>query len=420
MFGLVGIVLYQVLNKKAARLGLRQAEVSIKSQELITQVLTSYREIFVKSRRAYFGEKISKTRFELAESTAEMAFLQNVSKYVLEITIVVGTMVVAGIQFSLQSGAHAVTVLSIFLAASTRIAPAVMRIQQGLVQIKGNIGSGSPTLKLIQDLELQAVVNDQKPGKEKELRDFIHQGFIPEICLENLSFNYAQANEEMFENASLKIIPGTLTAIVGESGSGKTTLADLMLGLLEPSSGSVSISGLKPSDSLRKWPGAIAYVPQEVTIFNGTIQENITLGFDNFDESSARIEKAIELASLSELISQLPDGLDSQVGDRGTSLSGGQRQRIGIARALFTNPMLLIMDEATSSLDGITESIISNNISMLHGKVTVVLIAHRLSTVKNADHVVYLKNCKIVATGSFNEIRIKVPDFDKQAKLMGL
>jgi len=208
--------------------------------------------------------------------------------------------------------------------------------------------------------------------------------------------------------------------ITGASGSGKTTLADLMLGLLEPSTGKVLISGLKPSEAIRKWPGAIAYVPQEVTIFNGTIRENITLGFDEWNESDVKIARAIELASLGDVVSELPDGLESQVGDRGTSLSGGQRQRIGIARALFTNPRLLVMDEATSSLDGLTESVISNNISRLHGKVTVVLIAHRLSTVRNADNVVYLRNGKIVATGNFDAVRKAVPDFDKQAKLMGL
>jgi len=420
MFGLVGIVLYQILNKRAARLGLRQAEVSIESQELITQVLTSYREIFVKSRRSYFGDKISTTRFELADSTAEMAFLQNVSKYVLEITVVVGTMVIAGIQFALQSGAHAVTVLSLFLAASTRIAPAVMRIQQGLVQIKGNIGSGAPTLELMRELEKQAAVNDLEKGMGAHDTEFTHQDFVPEVSLETISFSYSDASENMFAGESIKVFPGTSTAIVGESGSGKTTLADLMLGLLEPSTGKVLISGLKPSEAIRKWPGAIAYVPQEVTIFNGTIRENITLGFDEWNESDVKIARAIELASLGDVVSELPDGLESQVGDRGTSLSGGQRQRIGIARALFTNPRLLVMDEATSSLDGLTESVISNNISRLHGKVTVVLIAHRLSTVRNADNVVYLRNGKIVATGNFDAVRKAVPDFDKQAKLMGL
>ena len=420
MFGFVGLVLYLVLNKRAARLGRTQAKVSIKSQELIMQVLTSYREIFVKGRRRYFGEKIAETRFELADSTAETAFLQNISKFALEITVVLGTITVAGIQFAIHTGAHAIAVLSIFLAATTRIAPAVMRIQQGLIQIRGNVGSAAPTLELIRELRNEKAVEDSISTNRAGINFFDNTGFIPEIELSEVSFRYPDSDTEMLSGATLNIKAGTLIAFVGESGAGKTTLADLILGLLEPESGKVSLSGLKPIEAIQKWPGAVAYVPQDAVIFNGSIRENITLGFDNLDESQSQVSKAVDLASLNDFISELPRGLDSQVGDRGTSLSGGQRQRIGIARALYTNPKLLVMDEATSSLDGVTESVISENISKLHGKVTVILIAHRLSTIRNANSVIFLQKGQIRATGSFEEVRKQIPDFDIQAKLMGL
>ncbi len=420
MFGIVGLVLYLVLSKRAIRLGRTQAKVSIKSQELIIQVLTSYREIFVKGRRKYFGEKISETRFQLADSTAETAFLQNISKFALEITVVLGTVSIAGIQFAIHTGAHAISVLSIFLAATTRIAPAVMRIQQGLIQIRGNVGSAAPTLELIRELKNEDKVDDSIFTDSASINFFDNKGFNPEVELTNVSFRYPNSDTEMLSGATFKIEAGSLNAFVGESGAGKTTLADLILGLLEPQSGKVSLAGLRPIEAIHKWPGAVAYVPQDVVIFNGSIRENITLGFENLVESEAQLNKVVNLASLRDFVGGLPEGLNSQVGDRGTSLSGGQRQRIGIARALYTNPRLLVMDEATSSLDGVTESIVSGNISNLHGEVTVILIAHRLSTVRKANSVIYLQKGQILAIGDFEEVRSQIPDFDAQAKLMGL
>jgi ABC-type bacteriocin/lantibiotic exporter with double-glycine peptidase domain len=282
------------------------------------------------------------------------------------------------------------------------------------------VGSAAPTLELIRELRNEKAVEDSISTNRAGINFFDNTGFIPEIELSEVSFRYPDSDTEMLSGATLNIKAGSLIAFVGESGAGKTTLADLILGLLEPESGKVSLSGLKPIEAIQKWPGAVAYVPQDAVIFNGSIRENITLGFDNLDESQSQVSKAVDLASLNDFISELPRGLDSQVGDRGTSLSGGQRQRIGIARALYTNPKLLVMDEATSSLDGVTESIISENISKLHGKVTVILIAHRLSTIRNANSVIFLQKGQIRATGSFEEVRKQIPDFDIQAKLMGL
>lgn len=170
----------------------------------------------------------------------------------------------------------------------------------------------------------------------------------------------------------------------------------------------------------KKWPGALSYVPQDVMISNGTFSSNIKLGFPADSGTDQLVEDAIEIAQLKEFVSGLPEGLESKVGDRGTALSGGQRQRLGIARALFTKPKLLVLDEATSALDGETEANISAAISALKGDVTVILIAHRLSTVRDADKVVYLEGGRIVAEGTFDEVRNSVPNFDRQASLMGL
>jgi ABC-type multidrug transport system fused ATPase/permease subunit len=161
-------------------------------------------------------------------------------------------------------------------------------------------------------------------------------------------------------------------------------------------------------------------VPQDVTIINGTVAENVAMGYKKIDTLKEKILESLEVAQLDNFIKDLPLGIDSEVGDRGTKFSGGQRQRLGIARAMFTKPLLIVLDEATSSLDGETEAIVSESIQALKGKTTVLMIAHRLSTVRQADTVIYLQDGKILAQGNFEEVRKAVPDFDKQARLMGL
>jgi ABC-type multidrug transport system fused ATPase/permease subunit len=207
---------------------------------------------------------------------------------------------------------------------------------------------------------------------------------------------------------------------VGSSGAGKTTLVDLLLGVLQPRSGEVLISGHPPLEAISRWPGAISYVPQNVAVVEGTLRENICLGFPIESLDNELLLNSIERASLSSFVSQSPLGLEAQVGEVGSKISGGERQRIGIARALLTNPKLLILDEATSSLDGETEAKVNESIQSMKGHVSVVIIAHRLSTVRNADLVMYLEKGRVLSLGSFEHVRRAIPNFDIQAKLMGV
>jgi ABC-type multidrug transport system fused ATPase/permease subunit len=197
-------------------------------------------------------------------------------------------------------------------------------------------------------------------------------------------------------------------------------MIDVLLGVLNPDEGSVLISGLPPLLAVAKWPGAVSYVPQDVVIATGTIRENVALGYPSEVATDELVNSALRVAHLDKFVSELPNGIDTHVGERGAKISGGQRQRLGIARALFTRPHLLVLDEATSSLDGETEVSITDAIHELRGSTTVVVIAHRLSTVRDADIVIYLSNGSIKAIGTFDEVRKNVPDFDRQAKLMGL
>jgi ABC-type multidrug transport system fused ATPase/permease subunit len=339
--------------------------------------------------------------------------MPNLSKYIFETSLIVGSFLISGIQFALYNSSQAIASLAVFLAASTRVAPAVLRIQQGMIALRLGLGTVEKTMGIIQDA---------KKGTHQELsiskKLFEYSDFQPNIQISSLNYEYNNNRGFKINNLSLRIDSGSQVAITGSSGAGKTTLIDLILGVHPNNSDAIKISGLTPLSAFAKWPGAVAYVPQNITIMNTSVRENISQGyeFDLMDEK--RIWSALKIAHLDEFVKALPNGLETQVGEYGNQISGGQRQRLGIARALFTSPKLLIFDEATSALDGETEALISQTIRELKGKCTVVLIAHRISSVINADKVIFMENGRITAEGSFEEVRRISPTFENQVNLM--
>ncbi len=415
VFVVIGFLLYRLMHIRVGQLGKVSSHLNVKSNEKIVEVFSSYRESVVRNRREYYSREIGKLRFDLADTLAEINFMPYISKYVIETSVVLGALLIGSVQFVLQDSTQAVATLAIFLAAGTRIAPAVLRLQQGSIQIRGCLGMASPTLDLI-----DALGNSPFVENVTDSVDVTHEGFNAGIQINSASFRYPEKNVPALSEVTLCIPAGSSVAIVGPSGAGKTTLIDILLGVLSPDEGSVLISGLPPQVAVIKWPGAVSYVPQDVLIAAGSIRENVALGFPKESAPDELIMNALRVANLDQFVGELPQGIDTQVGERGAKVSGGQRQRLGIARAMFTRPHLLVLDEATSSLDGETEANISGAIHALRGSTTVVMIAHRLSTVRNADLVVYLSKGKIIAKGTFNEVRDAVPDFDRQAKLMGL
>lgn len=415
LFGGLGLTLYLNTNKKAEKMGENYTKLTILSNQEILEVLSTYREILVRNRRYYYGRRISEVRGKLSSTTGELQFMPHVGKYIIESGIVLGAIFVSGIQFLMQDAAHAVATLSVFLAAGTRIAPAIMRIQNGAISFRSHMSGAEATLALIESLATAKPISFASDCLQTE-----HVGFEASIKIEGATLVYPNSQNKALNQLNFEVKEGEFVAIVGSSGAGKTSLVDVLLGVLELNAGTVLISDLPPLQAISKWPGAISYVPQDVAITNTSVRENVALGFPMNQIDDAEIWRALSVAQISEFIEALPEKLETIVGERGAKLSGGQRQRLGIARAMYTKPKLLVLDEATSSLDGQTESEISNAIQRLKGNVTVVMIAHRLSTVRNADKVVYMKDGAILAVGSFDEVRSQVPDFDSQASLMGL
>jgi ABC-type multidrug transport system fused ATPase/permease subunit len=413
--GIVSYSLYRMMHARARKLGLLNSHTDLRSRESIMEALLTYREISVKSRQNYYVKEVSNARTEIAKILAENNFMPYMSKYVIESTVVIAALLISATQFLLTDATHAIGTLSVFLAAGTRIAPAILRLQQGAIQIQSGIGNATYTLEMIDEL-------NSAPLASSDIAQFSsgHGDFSASVSIENMSLTYQGQSIPALSDIDLEIKPGTTTAIVGPSGAGKTSLIDVILGVTTPDAGKAFVSGKEPRASIQKWPGAIAYVPQDISIANRTIAENVALGFEIEDVGVDLIWKALEIAQLADFVHSLPEGVNTQVGDRGAKLSGGQRQRLGIARALITNPKLLVLDEATSALDGQSELDVSDAIQNLKGVTTVVMIAHRLSTVRNADLVIYMDRGKIIARGTFEEVRANVNDFDKQAKLMGL
>jgi ABC-type multidrug transport system fused ATPase/permease subunit len=359
---------------------------------------------------------INGSRQKIAWNSAELSFIPNLGKYMIEMTMVIGAIVICGFQFYFSDATHAVSILSVFLAAGSRIAPAILRVQSGAIAIKGSYGGASRTIALMKELKEEplevgpdAIAKAQRTG-----------AFSGTACVMNLNFSYAEKNRLVLQDINLEIREGETIAIGGPSGAGKSTLVDLLLGLYSPISGTIEVSGVAPQLAIKAWPGAVAYVPQNVSLISGSIAENIALGYSKKDIDLARVRECLDISQLTEYIESLPEGVETKVGESSLKMSGGQLQRLGIARAIYTEPKMLVLDEATSALDGETEAEITDAIYSLKGRTTLIIIAHRLSTIMNADLVVYMQDGIIRSQGKFEEVRASTPDFDRQAQLMGI
>lgn len=421
-FALVAALLQFGLGRWAARSGGAVAQADIASLDAVQEVMGAYKEVTVLDRRASYTGRIELLRWQAARAAADLQFIFALPKYVFEVALVVGGFALAGALFSTQNTVVAVGTLTLFLAAATRVMPSILRLQGAALTLRNAAGQAAPTLELARQL----TARDPLEGDLREVRVATvasvgnYSGFQPDVVLDHVSLTYAGRSDPAVVDISLSVCAGTSVAIVGRSGAGKSTLADLILGVLEPTSGSVRIGDQSPVTAIATWPGAIAYVPQEVMLANGTIRDNVALGVPSPLIDDELVREALKRAHLSEVLEAEKIDLETVIGERGFRLSGGQRQRLGIARALYARPQLLVLDEATSALDAETEASISRTINDLEGVVTTFIIAHRLATVRSADKVVYLDQGRALSIGSFDHVKREVPAFYRQAQLLGL
>lgn len=419
IFASVAYFLHSLLTVRAGKLGSLDTELNIASTTALVELLGTYRESFVQGSLKDQLTRIKNLRYQLAKTAAELSFMPSMTKYVMEGTLVLSALILGAFAFIMNNAVQAIAMLVLFMAAGFRIAPAVLRIQHGLLQIKGSLASARPTLRLA-ELLAELTDSEDKTGPTATVLLPADTDSGLGVSINNLVFRYPGQQKDLFSDLSLSIQPGTAVAIVGSSGAGKTSLADLILGVLDPSFGEVTIGGNNPRLLAKLHPGIVGYVTQNPFVINGSLRENLLLGLSPTKFSDNQLLKALELANLTEYSEALHSKLDTLIGDSGILLSGGQVQRLGLARALLTEPALLVLDEATSALDAQTESSISEMLTQLRGKTTLIVIAHRLATIRKFDRIIYIDNGKALADGTFSEVRSQVPEFDAQAKLMGL
>lgn len=410
LFGAVALVVHKFISQVARKKGYEIAMITVESNQEILDSLINFREIATRGLREEFSSKMQLTRSSMARTYADLTFLPNVSKYIVELTVVFGGLLIGTLQFLRQDSVHAVATITLFMAASARIAPAILRIQQSVVAFRVNLTACESTLELDKSLEPLLKNNQEQKRADTAFPNL-------EVSLTNVGVKFSDFE---LKDVNFKIPPSSFYALVGPSGSGKTTLADLLMGVLTPTNGTILFNEFNAMDVAQIYPGIIGYVPQDVNVVRGTLRDNVLFGFDQKDYSDNQVWGALRLASLEETFKNLESGLDTVIGDGHNALSGGQKQRLGIARAVLSNPRLVVFDEATSALDAETEESITQSLEKLRLTTSIVMIAHRLSTVRYADQILYLEHGEVKAIGTFTELRNKIPGFENQAKLMGL
>jgi len=418
-FLLIFISLRRVEKRKTRNSYRIQWETEISGRTRVLETILSLRELYVSAKLNLMLSKIIELRSESIKAGGVVALAQLRPKYLYEMALFGGIGVIALVSNLFDQKDSILTFLVLFIISASRMIPSLMRIQYylGIFQ-----KSKEQTQKMFQILE----INETRSG---EIAEYLcspptapnELTFLSEIVIEDASFKYDATQEYPTLNGiNLKVSGGEAIAIVGPSGSGKSTLVDIILGYQAPDTGHVLISGVSPRNCFSLWPGKVAYVPQKVPMYEGTLFENIAVGVELSDSNSAevrkRVENLLDKVELGEFFRRQEKGIDCLVSELGSNLSGGQVQRIGIARALFSEPLILVLDETTSSLDSATEHEVMKYINSLKGEVTIVIVSHRLSTIQACDRIYYLEHGKFIAEGKFDDVRKTVPNFEDQIK----
>ncbi|NBC02737.1 MAG: ATP-binding cassette domain-containing protein, partial [Bacteroidetes bacterium] len=380
-----GYLFLKITRIKMNEAGTRDREARGDKNKAVLQGLGAFKDTRVLNREKLFLKQYDKFAKISVKANIYRSIISSLPKHIIEVLMVSGIlaitliMVLEGRPFSVI-----IPILTLFGVSAIKLMP----IFSTVIKEVNNMRYNSASVYAITD-DLKLLENDYKDFREKILNDTNRIELNNQIELKNVSFSYPNSSEQAINDVSITIPKGKAVAFVGSSGAGKTTLVDLILGLLEPQKGTLEVDGYDVNKNIRGWMKNIGYIPQSIYLLDDRIWKNIAFGIPRSEVNAVKLRQAIKAAQLEEIIGRLPKGLQTKIGDRGMRLSGGQQQRVGIARALYNNPQVLVMDEATSALDNITEKFVIDAIEHLRGDRTIIMIAHRLTTVRNCD-VIYM------------------------------
>ena len=401
-FSVVYLLLFKVVRGALQRNGVNISNMLADRFRIMSDVFGGAKDLILTGRKDYYTEEFSKSGVRLARSMSLNTILGQLPRYAIELVAfgIVVSLVIFLFSSHDQNLAKIVPELAMYALAGLKLLPAAQNIYSSATQIKGNIYS----FESIQSDLVDSMNQNEKRIAEQQSSDKEFE-YTKGIELIDIKFAYPDREENILDGVNMLISNNSIVGLVGASGGGKSTLVDVLMGLVEPDSGKIVIDGnVVKYSQMRGWKDLIGYVPQTIFLSEGSISENVALGINPDNIDLAKVDSALRSAHLYEYVNSLPEGRKTCVGERGVQLSGGQRQRLGIARALYHDPLVLVFDEATSALDGITEKVIMDAINSFHGKKTIVIIAHRLKTVKACDKIYYLERGVIVEQGTYSEL----------------
>ncbi|MEJ1088249.1 ABC transporter ATP-binding protein [Microbacterium sp. Mu-80] len=411
LFGVLVFGVQYALRRRQMQIGENVADAALRAWQSLMPGLDGFRETRLSGSADRFVSNYRDAKLYGAQQSRMMGFLSDIPRYLLEVSFILAIAGIAIMLFAIGQGDQVLPVLGLFAAASMRALPTLNRITANI----GTMRAGRAGLRIfaeaLAELDAEGMHNAQRSDGD------LYSG---DIQLDEVTFQYADADRPVLQGLSLRIPANETTAFVGSSGAGKSTLLDLILGLLSPTSGTITSGGRPIDDDLAAWYAGLGVVPQEVFLANDTVAANIAFGVAPAEFDHEWMREVASIAQLDALITHLPEGFDTIVGDRGVRLSGGQRQRVGLARALYRRPRVLVLDEATSALDNATEHEIAATLDSLRGSMTVLIVAHRLSTVRDADTLIFLEAGRIATSGTFDEVRASNEEFARLVRLGSL
>ena len=415
-FGLVAVLIQFFLGSLMTRAGEIAAKSTVQANTAISDLISVFRELVVARKQHRYIEGIYRARLAAADSSANTYFLNGMPRYIIEASLLVGVTLFVLAQALTGDIVAAAGTLGVFLTGGFRLTASLLPLQSALLTIKSFVPAAKTAHTVLASFPAgnpKTVAALEAPQSGPKV---LGEGLLA-VVFEDVTFRYSDASGDALTNLSFQIRAGSQVGLIGASGAGKSTVADLVCGVLFPTSGTIRIS---TGDSNEAHPGAtvtVGYVPQRPGMVSGTIAENVALGESPEEIKRERVTAALRDANLGDLISTLPEGIDTQLGKLQDGLSGGQMQRIGLARALYLQPSLLVMDEATSALDAESESEIRRALDAMKGKVTLVIIAHRLNTIQHVDEVFYLEKGKIKDSGRFQDLLSRNPTIARTVSL---